>query len=347
MPTFNGDATANTLNGSNIEDLLDGQAGNDRLYGGGGVDVIFGGAGDDAIYGYGQFSVAGDGVALTATRVAAGLQRPVFATFAPSSQEVFYNGPAVDTNRLFIVEAHTGQIEILDLTTNALRTTPFLDIPDAELSIGGEEGLLGLAFHPQYASNGRFYVQLVNAAGNIEVREYSSSIDPDVANPNGNVILTIPHPTFSNHNGGWMGFGPDGMLYLAIGDGGSGGDPNNNAQNLNSLLGKILRVDVNTDAFPSDPDRDFAIPSDNPFAGATAGVDEIWAFGLRNPWRNSFDAATGELYIADVGQDVREEINVQSPGVGGRNYGWRILPLCQGSCPALPFWSSFSGGGIG
>ena len=325
MPTFNGDGSANIIDGSASDDVINGGGGNDRLYGGAGSDVLVGGDGDDALWAYGQSGAAADGVALTATRIATGLERPVFATFAPSSQNTFYSGPALDTNRLFIVEAHTGQIEIFDLTTNTRLATPFLDIPDAELSRNGEEGVLGLAFHPDYASNGKFYVYLTNAAGNIELRQYSASADPNLANAAGDIILTIPHPTFANHNGGWIGFGPDGMLYLAVGDGGSGGDPFNNAQNRDVLLGKMLRIDVNSDAFPGDPNRDYAIPVDNPFAGATAGADEIWAFGLRNPWRNSFDPATGDLYIADVGQDAREEINVGPAGVAGRNYGWRVM----------------------
>lgn len=325
MPVFNGDPQSNTIDGTATDDVIDGGAGDDRLYGGAGIDVLIGGDGNDAIWGYGQSGAAADGVALAATRVAVGLQRPVFATFAPSSQEIFTGAPALDTNRLFIVEALTGEIKILDTTTNVLRATPFLNIADTELGQNAEEGLLGLAFDPNYASNGRFYVHLVNSAGDIEIRQYTVSGDPDVANPVGDVILTIPHPVFANHNGGWIGFGPDGYLYLAIGDGGAGGDPNNNAQNLDSLLGKILRIDVASDAFPGDPLRDYAIPVGNPFAGSTPGADEIWAFGLRNPWRAAFDRQSGELYIADVGQDLREEINVQPAGVGGRNYGWRIL----------------------
>ncbi len=129
---------------------------------------------------------------------------------------------------------------------------------------------------------------------------------------------------FSNHNGGWMGFGPDGFLYIASGDGGSGGDPQNNAQNLNSLLGKILRIDVNSDSFPTDPNRNYAIPAGNPFAGATAGADEVWLYGLRNPWRASFDSVTGDLWIGDVGQGAREEVDRIPAGVGGLNLGWRF-----------------------
>jgi len=325
MPVFTGDGGANVLDGSGAADTIDGAGGGDRLFGGLGADAIFGGAGDDAIWGFGVSTPAPDEVGITASRILTGLNRPVFATFAPSSQTSNYGAPALDTNRLFIVEAHTGQIRILDLTTNALRATPFLDIADSEIGQGSEEGLLGLAFHPQFASNGKFYVHMVNAAGNIEIRQYSVSSDPNVAVATGDVILTVAHPSFANHNGGWIGFGPDGYLYIALGDGGSSNDPSNNAQNTNVLLGKMLRIDVDGDAFPSDAARDYSIPASNPFA-ASAGADEIWAYGLRNPWRNAFDVATGDLYIADVGQGAREEINFQAANQpGGLNYGWDVM----------------------
>jgi glucose/arabinose dehydrogenase len=239
---------------------------------------------------------------------------------------VFALSPPGDPDRLFVLEKDTGQIKILDVQTNTVSARPFLDIPDAQFSRGGERGVLGLAFDPQYAANGRFYVYLTNAAGNIELRSYSrSGANPDLADPtSGNVILTIPHPEFRNHNGGWIGFGPDGMLYIAVGDGGGAGDPNNNAQNKNVLLGKILRIDVSRDGFPANPNRDYATPADNPFVGA-AGADEIWAYGLRNPWRASFDRLTGDFYIADVGQREREEVNFQrASSDGGENYGWKV-----------------------
>lgn len=183
-----------------------------------------------------------------------------------------------------------------------------------------------MAFHPDYATNGKLYVTMTNAAGNLALMEYTkaagaATIDPATAK----AILTIPHPDFSNHNGGWIGFGPnDGYLYWSTGDGGGSGDPNNKAQNTNSLLGKMLRIDVSRDAFPNDAARNYASPSDNPFVGK-AGADEIWAYGLRNGWRASFDPATGDLYIGDVGQNAREEINWQ-PGAseGGENYGWKL-----------------------
>ncbi len=200
-------------------------------------------------------------------------------------------------------------------------------MPDASLSAEGEQGLLGLAFHPDYASNGRAFVALTRANGDFEIRAYTRS----AANPNrldpasaDTILLLDKDNGQANHNGGWIDFGPDGNLYVGIGDEGGSGDPTNNAQNVNSLWGKMLRLDVDGDDFAGNPSRDYAIPDDNPFAG-TAGLDEIWALGLRNPWRNAFDRATGDLYIADVGQSAREEINFQPAGQGGANYGWKVL----------------------
>ena len=293
--TLTGTAEADTATGQSGTDTIAGGLGNDTLSGGDGGDALFGGDGNDVIYGHGATDrIAGSGD-IAATRIGAGLGQTVFATSAPG-----------DPDRLFVV-AKTGEIRILDTATGAVNAMPFLDIPAAQLQTDGEQGLLGLAFHPDYATNGRFFVFVTNAAGNLEVRAYSrSSGNPDLADPaSGNVILTVPHPVQSNHNGGWIGFGPDGSLYIATGDGGGGGDPDNNAQNINSLLGKILRIDVNGDDFAGDGSRDYAIPDGNPFVGA-AGADEIWAVGLRNPWRPSFDRATGDFYIADVGQDERK-----------------------------------------
>ena len=261
-----------------------------------------------------------------ATRIAQGFDQPLFATSAPG-----------DPDRLFVVEK-SGQIRILDTATGATNGTAFLAIPGAELDTSSERGLLGLAFHPDYATNGQFYVFVTNAAGDLEVRAYQRSAgNADLADASGgDVILTIPHPGFANHNGGWIGFGPDGYLYISTGDGGSGGDPANNAQNPDSLLGKMLRIDVNGDDFAGDAGRDYAIPDDNPFVAASAS-DEIWALGLRNAWRPSFDRATGDLYIADVGQGSREEINFQAAGsAGGQNYGWVIREGTQVYDPDRP-----------
>ncbi len=252
-------------------------------------------------------------------RVASGLSRPVFVTSPPG-----------DTNRLFIVEQHTGRIKILDRGTGTINATPFLTV--GGLSTGNEQGLLGLAFHPDYANNGFFYVNFTASNRATNIRRYQVSANPDLANSgSATTVLTYSQPQ-SNHNGGWAGFGPDGYLYLGSGDGGGGNDNNSghtpgtgNSQDItNNLLGKMLRVDVDGDDFPGDSSRNYAIPDDNPFVGVT-GDDEIWAYGLRNPWRASFDRATGDLYIADVGQNRREEIDFQpAASTGGENYGWRL-----------------------
>jgi glucose/arabinose dehydrogenase len=255
-------------------------------------------------------------------RVATGLTRPLFVTAPPG-----------DTGRVFIVEQRsgsTGRVKILRLATQQVLPTPFLEVTG--VSTGNEQGLLGLAFHPDYASNGYLYVDFTDAAGTTVIRRYTVSADPNQADPSSaQVVLTISQPQ-ENHNGGWLAFGPDGYLYVAMGDGG-GSDDNDaghtvgtgNAQDLTSnLLGKILRLDVDGDAFPADPNRNYAIPPDNPFVGVT-GDDEIWAYGLRNPFRASFDRLTGDLYIGDVGQNSREEIDVQpATSAGGENYGWRL-----------------------
>lgn len=263
-------------------------------------------------------------------RVASGLSRPAFVTAPPG-----------DTERVFIVEQRsgtTGRVRIL--RNGGLLATPFLNVNN--VTTGNEQGLLGLAFHPDYAANRKFYVNYTTsgggAAGRTVIAEYTASaVNPDVADAaSTRIILRIDQPD-SNHNGGWMAFGPhDGYLYIASGDGGGGGDTGTghtagmgNAQDITSnLLGKILRIDVNGDDFP-DENRNYAIPAGNPFADPpdeppVAGDDEIWAYGLRNPWRCSFDRLTGDLIIADVGQNIWEEINYQPAGdEGGANYGWR------------------------
>lgn len=248
---------------------------------------------------------------LRVDRVASGLSRPIFAT-----------APVGDFDRLFVVEQR-GDIEILQLPSGQKNSTPFLSI--GGLATGNEQGLLGLAFHPDYANNGLFYVNVTVAGGDTQIREYQVSGNADIADPaSARTLLTYDQP-FSNHNGGWMGFGPDGYLYISSGDGGSGNDPGNRAQDItNQLLGKMLRIDVNGDDFPGDANRNYSIPASNPFVGVT-GDDEIWAYGLRNPWRSSFDRDTGDLYIGDVGQNNREEIDVQpAASSGGENYGWRL-----------------------
>ncbi|WP_165065761.1 PQQ-dependent sugar dehydrogenase [Paludisphaera rhizosphaerae] len=247
---------------------------------------------------------------LIGTEITTTLSRPVFLTAPPG-----------DEDRLFVVE-QTGSIRIIRRSTGKVVDRPFLTI--AGLSGGGERGLLGLAFHPDYATNGFFYVNCTVVGGATSLRRYTVSSDPDVADPASILpLLGSPQP-FPNHNGGWLGFGPDGFLYAALGDGGSGNDPGNRAQNKGELLGKMLRLDVNGDDFPGDSDRNYAIPTSNPFVNTAGARGEIWAYGLRNPWRNSFDRKTGDLYIGDVGQDQREELNFQKAGAaGGVNYGWR------------------------
>ncbi len=235
------------------------------------------------------------------------------------------------SGRLFVVE-QAGTIRIYK--NGALLPTPFLDIHTL-VTCCGEQGLLSVAFHPDYASNGHFYVYYINklaSPGDITIARYSVSIgDPDVADPaSAQIVLVVPHPTNSNHNGGQLYFSPlDGYLYAGTGDGGGGGDGPNNAQNLGLMLGKILRIDVNgTGAIPcgQSAPAPYAIPPSNPFVGAPGSCGEIWAYGVRNPWRFSFDRATGDLLIGDVGQDLYEEIDFQpAASAGGENYGWHKM----------------------
>ncbi|ESU19876.1 hypothetical protein FCR2A7T_12790 [Flavobacterium cauense R2A-7] len=231
-----------------------------------------------------------------------------FATGFSAPVEITHCGDS----RLFVVE-QDGLIKILN-PNGTVNTTPFLNITNLT-NANGEQGLLGLAFSPDYASNGLFYINYTNLSGDTVIARYSvNSNNPDTANPSGTVLLTIPQP-YSNHNGGTLKFGPDGYLYIGMGDGGSGGDPENRAQNTNELLGKMLRIDVNTGPL-------YGIPLNNPFVGV-AGADEIWAIGLRNPWKFSFDRQTGDLWIADVGQNLYEEVNRAGATEAGLNYGWR------------------------
>jgi glucose/arabinose dehydrogenase len=247
---------------------------------------------------------------LLAKSVATGFARPIFATSPPG-----------DKDRLFVVEQHTGKIRILRLDTGAVVVPPFLQVTG--LSTGNEQGLLGLAFAPDYETSGLFYISLTDSSGASVIRRHKVTADSNVAESAGTNILTIPQP-FSNHKGGWIAFGPkDKLLYIGIGDGGSEGDPKNTSQNLGLLLGKMLRIDPTRDDFPADPARNYGIPADNPFKSNSAASPEIWAFGLRNPWRCGFDRKTGDLYIGDVGQDNFEEIDFQpANSKGGENYGW-------------------------
>jgi glucose/arabinose dehydrogenase len=217
--------------------------------------------------------------------------------------------------RLFVVEKN-GRIKVFD--RDGTSRGIFLDI-SALVSTGGERGLLGLAFAPDYQESGRFFVNYTDVSGDTQVVRYNvDPVNPDLALAgSASAVIQVSQP-FSNHNGGHLEFGPDGMLYVGLGDGGSGGDPNNNAQNGLSLLGKMLRLDVSGSA-------GYAIPEDNPFVGQSPR-DEIWATGLRNPWCFGFDRLSGNLWIADVGQNVLEEINVQPvTSTGGENYGWRLM----------------------
>jgi glucose/arabinose dehydrogenase len=293
-----------------------GSARDDRIAGGGGGDRIEGRGGDDLIFGFGASDSQPGSDAIEVQLVGEGFERPVYAAAAPG-----------DPGRLYVVEQHTGRIEVLDVATGGIRGQAFLDLPDGLLADGGEQGLLGLAFHPDYEANGRFFVYLTRANGDVELRELQrSAADPNRAEAGGgDVILRIDKDNGAgNHNGGWIGFGPDGMLHIAVGDEGEAGDPSNNAQNRGELWGKMLRIDVDRDAFPGGA-RDYAIPEDNPFIGV-AGRDEIWALGLRNPWRASFDRATGDLWIGDVGQGAREEIDLMRAGTpGGANFGWKVM----------------------
>lgn len=238
-----------------------------------------------------------------------------------------FNSPVEITNagdsRLFIVQKG-GLIRILN-SNGTINTTPFLNLSSI-ISSNGERGLLGLAFHPNYSTNGFFFVNYTNTSGNTVIARYSvSSGNPDIANNTGTILMTITQP-FSNHNGGTIKFGPDGYLYIGMGDGGSSGDPGNRAQNINDNLGKMLRIDVNSNVAPY-----YTSPATNPYVGNT-GNDEIWAIGLRNPWKFSFNRLNGDLWIADVGQNAFEEINkTQSPLPNiGLNFGWRCY---EGNAP--------------
>jgi len=223
------------------------------------------------------------------------------------------------SDRLFVAE-QAGRIRIV--RGGALGDRPFLDIT-GRIASGGERGLLGITFHPDYPTDPRLFVDYTDRDGNTVVSSFRvSPTDPDAADADGEVILLRVAQPFANHNGGGVGFGPDGMLYIALGDGGSAGDPQGNGQRLDTLLAKILRIDV--DGTPSGGNA-YAIPKDNPFVAVDGARPEIWLTGLRNPWRFRFDSGTGDLWIGDVGQGRWEEIDVSRRGVGGLDYGWNRM----------------------
>jgi hypothetical protein len=238
---------------------------------------------------------------LRAVEIVDGLDSPVHLT-----------APAGDT-RLFVVE-QPGVIRII--REGALLPTPFLNIAHL-VSSGGERGLFSMAFDPDYATTGFFWVNYTGADGNTRIERYQVSADPDVADAaSATLVLGVDQP-HANHNGGQIAFGPDGMLYIGMGDGGSAGDPDNHGQTRSTLLGALLRIDVRT--------APYVIPPDNPFVGSTDARPEIWAYGLRNPWRFSFDPEDATLYIADVGQSEWEELNAVQASAAAVNYGWRIM----------------------
>ena len=234
--------------------------------------------------------------------------------------------------RLFVVE-QGGVIKIVDVN-GVVNSNPFLDIQSI-VNAGGERGLLGLAFHPGYQTNGRFFVHYSNNSGDTQISEFSvSASNLDIADPNSEVMLLTVSQPFSNHNGGTIAFGPqDGYLYIGLGDGGGGGDTNNNAQNPTLLIGKLLRIDIDIQS----GGNNYGIPSDNPFISDPNTRDEIWATGLRNPFRFTMDPETNSIWIGDVGQNAREEVNRASLSQAGLNYGWRCYegnaPFNTSGCP--------------
>jgi glucose/arabinose dehydrogenase len=272
-----------------------------------GLGIVAGGVGAAVSFGRGAHA-AGAGAGAAARLVRVGMfDRPVFVTGAPG-----------DRAQVFVVQ-QTGQIIVLNHGHAAGR--PFLDLSGLVYTQGSDEqGLLGLAFSPDYAENGLFYVDYTVADNDIKIVQYQRSQgNPDIADAtSAHLVLLIDHHLFANHNSGMLAFGPDGDLYIGVGDGGSEDDPDGNGQNTDTLLGKILRI------APS-PGGGYTVPAGNPFTGQSGKRAEIWAYGLRNPWRFSFDRQTGALIIGDVGQDLQEEIDYAAPGKGaGANYGWSI-----------------------
>ncbi|MBA2626473.1 MAG: PQQ-dependent sugar dehydrogenase [Gemmatimonadales bacterium] len=269
------------------------------------------------------FALKGCGSDTAAPPVSSGAGVELQSWVAGLSAPLYLTAPPGD-HRLFIVE-QGGKIRIA--TAQVLGARPFLDISD-RIARGGERGLLGLAFDPRYASTGRFYVNYTDPNGDTHISRFRVSSDPDLADPaSEQVMLTVAQP-YANHNGGQVAFGPDGFLWIGLGDGGSGGDPQNRAQNPAELLGSILRLDVSGAGY---------VPAaGNPFIGQADARPEIWSIGLRNPWRFGFDRQTGDLYVADVGQNEREEIDVATTASGrgrGANFGWSRMEglACYGA----------------
>src|SRR5215212_2276539 len=288
-----------------------GSRGSDRLVGTNSADVI-----------YGYDPTAGSPPTVAVNAIVSGLNNPLYVTSAPNN-----------SNHLYMLEKG-GLVKVYNSGTGQTLGTPFLDV-SSQVATSGEQGLLGLAFAPDYATSRKLYVYLSTANQDVEIREYKAAAsNPLVADPASMRLVTrIDYPSSTtNHRGGWIGFGPDGYLYAATGDGAVSA----NSQSLGSQLGKILRLDVSSDAFPADPNRNYALPADNPTSiagieGNAAGTG-IYAAGLRNPWRVSFDHRTGEMYIGDVGQSTFEEINL---GKSGANYGWSVTegPFSPGTFP--------------
>jgi len=248
-----------------------------------------------------------EGLALQ--RTGSGFSAPLFVIQLPGTEQL-------------VVLEKGGLARLLNRQNGTIRSVPFLDV-SGSISTDGERGLLGLTFSPDFATDRTFYVNVTNPAGDTEIRRYQTyTTSPGQADPTTEeLVLTIPQEG-NNHNGGWLDFGPDGLLYVAMGDGGGAGDPLERAQDPDFLLGKLLRIDATSDDFPADPDRNYAIPAGNAYPGGAGGRPEIYALGLRNPFRCSFDAASGDLFIADVGQGVVEEIDRIGTNEPGVNFGW-------------------------
>ena len=249
--------------------------------------------------------VAGPPPALTLREVASGLNTATAIAFPP------------DGSGRMVVTQQNGVARVV--RNGVALDPPYVDLRDT-VSGGPEQGLLGIAFHPRYRDNRRVFLYYTQLDGSLRLSEFAPRSQGDEVLDRGSerAILTIAHPTFANHNGGQIAFGPDGYLYIGVGDGGSGGDPPNNAQTLSTMLGKILRIDV-------DGARPYAVPPDNPFVGNSDARPEIWMYGLRNPWRFSFDRMTGDLFIGDVGQSAREEVDFARHGTRGLNFGWHVF----------------------